>query len=286
MIKFIFSIIIALSMISSCSPISLNKKESAADVVDQHPLPPKGMDEFMRYIGDNFHYSKEMIDNQISGIIEIAFIIEKDGSISDCTILRNLGYGTGEEGVRVLKNAGKWTPAYKDKKAVRMAYVLPIRLNTKNNFEVPLINKPIKAIYDMPLSWKKEEIIGLLNQKKIAAHDQGHTVFVPDYTFKSLRAKFFRISATDEEKVDEYVLLYKFSNDGKDEIISNYNRFLQEMILLYGEPSLIKFRKIDQDTDLNQLEANPVIWNCTNAVISIAFDKNANELLTTIKNKD
>jgi len=37
---------------------------------------------------------------------------------------------------------------------------------------------------------------------------------------------------------------------------------------------------------LNQLEANPVIWNCTNAVISIAFDKNANELLTTIKNKD
>ncbi|SJN37639.1 hypothetical protein MUK51_07820 [Sphingobacterium faecium] len=58
------------------------------------------------------------------------------------------------------------------------------------------------------------------------------------------------------------------------------------MILLYGEPSFIKFRKIDQYTDLNQLEANPVIWNCTNALISIAFDKNANELLTTIKNKD
>ncbi|MNR48261.1 hypothetical protein D3C85_1674790 [compost metagenome] len=80
--------------------------------------------------------------------------------------------------------------------------------------------------------------------------------------------------------------MYKFSNDGKNEIISNYNYFLQEMILLYGEPSFIKFRKIDQETDLNQLEVNPIIWNCTNGVISIAFDKNANELLTTIKNND
>lgn len=80
--------------------------------------------------------------------------------------------------------------------------------------------------------------------------------------------------------------MYKFSNDGKDQVISKYNRFLQQMILLYRKPSLIKFIEIDQETDLNQLKANIVIWNCTNAIISIAFSKNANELLTTITNKD
>lgn len=120
----------------------------------------------------------------------------------------------------------------------------------------------------------------------MSVHGQSNTVFVPSYKFKDLIANFFGIRVSDEKKVDEFPLMYKFSNDGKDEIISKYNRFLKEMILLYGEPSLIKFRKIDQHTDFNQLEANPVIWNCTNAVISIAFDKNANELLRTIKNKD
>lgn len=273
-------------MISSCSPISLNKKESTADVVDQHPLPPKGMDEFMRYIGDNFHYSNEMINNQISGLVEISFVVEKDGSISDVKVAKDLGFGTGEEGIRLIKEYGNWTPGYQKGKPVNVAYTLPIRLNLIDTSEGPLINKSIKTIFDMPLSWKKDEIIGFVNQKKLPVHDQGHTVFVPNYKFKDLTANFFGIRASDEKKVDEFALMYKFSNDGKDEIISNYNRFLQELILLYGEPSLIKFRKIDQDTDLNQLEANPVIWNCTNAVISIAFDKNANELLTTIKNKD
>lgn len=275
-----------MSIISSCSPISLNKKKSDADVVDQHPLPPKGMDEFMHYIGDNFHYSKEMINNQISGLVEISFVVEKDGSIVDMKVEKDLGFGTGEEGIRLIKEYGNWKPGYQKGKPVRVAYTLPIRLNLMDTPEAPLINKSIKAIFDVPLSWKKDEIIGFVNQNKFSVHDQGHTVFVPNYKFKDLTANFFGIRASDEKKVDEFALMYKFSNDGKDEIISIYNRFLQELILLYGEPSLIKFRKIDQYTDLNQLEVNPVIWNCTNALISIAFDKNANELLTTIKNKD
>jgi hypothetical protein len=135
MIKFIFSIIIALSIISSCTPISLNKKESAADVVDQQPLPPKGMDEFMRYIGDNFHYSEEMINNQITGLVEISFVVEKDGSISDVKVTKDLGFGTGEEGIRLIKEYGNWTPGYQKGKPVRVAYTLPIRLNLMDTSE-------------------------------------------------------------------------------------------------------------------------------------------------------
>lgn len=286
MIRFILPILIALSILSSCTPIPLNKKEKAADVINQQPLPPKGMDEFMRYIGDNFHYSQEMIKNQISGLVEIGFVVEKDGSISDLKVVKDLGYGTGEEGIRLIKEYGNWTPGYQKSKPVRVAYILPIRLNLMDTPEAPLINKSIKTIFDMPLSWEKDEIIGFVNQKKFSIHDQGNTVFVPNYKFKDLISNFFGIRASDEKKIDEFALMYKFSNDGKDQMMSKYNRFLQEMILVYGEPSFIKFRKIDQHTDLNQLDANPVIWNCTNAVISIAYDNNANELLTTITNKD
>lgn len=128
--KFILQLLIASSIISSCTPSSLKKDESTADIIiDQPPLPPKGMDAFLRYIGDRFNYSKAMMDHQVAGLIEISFVVEQDGSISNLKVEKDLGYGTGEEGIRVIKDYGKWTPGYQKGKPVRVSYILPIRLN-------------------------------------------------------------------------------------------------------------------------------------------------------------
>jgi hypothetical protein len=55
-------------------------------------------------------------EKDIKGKIYTTFIIEKDGSISDIKILRDLGYGTGKEIIRVLKLSPKWSPGIKDGK--------------------------------------------------------------------------------------------------------------------------------------------------------------------------
>jgi len=99
--------------------------------VEVKPAPPRGMRDFMNYVGENYNFPKEALENNINGVVEISFIVEKDGSLSNFDIKRDLKYGTGQEAVNVLKNyPEKWKPAIQNGQHVRVAYTMPIRLNT------------------------------------------------------------------------------------------------------------------------------------------------------------
>lgn len=63
------------------------------------------------------------------GKIYIKFIVEKDGSITEIEIIRDLGFGLGDEAVRVLKESPKWIPGQVNGKPARMIYSLPITIN-------------------------------------------------------------------------------------------------------------------------------------------------------------
>lgn len=52
--------------------------------------------------------------------------LKKDGTLSNIKILKEMGYGTGDEAERVLKNSPKWKPGKINEKSVRTMYSLPI----------------------------------------------------------------------------------------------------------------------------------------------------------------
>ncbi|MNY74901.1 Gram-negative bacterial tonB protein [compost metagenome] len=58
------------------------------------------------------------------------FMVEKDGSLSEFKIEKDLGYGAGDEAIRVLKLSPKWIPATENGKAVRVSYSLPITIQS------------------------------------------------------------------------------------------------------------------------------------------------------------
>ena len=60
--------------------------------------------------------------------IYVTFIVEQDGALTDIKILRDAGFNTGAEAIRVLKKCPKWSPGEKDGKKVRVLYSLPITL--------------------------------------------------------------------------------------------------------------------------------------------------------------
>lgn len=97
--------------------------------VEVPPVPVEGMPAFLKYIGTNYVYPKEAEDAKVKGRLMLTFVIEKDGSISDIKSVQDLGYGTGEEAIRVLKTSPKWKPGVQNGKAVRVEYTLPIVLN-------------------------------------------------------------------------------------------------------------------------------------------------------------
>lgn len=95
--------------------------------IEVKPTFPSGINEFYQFIGKNFQTPKV---EGLKGKIYVTFVIEKDGSVMDIKILRDIGYGTGEEAVRVLKECPKWNPGIQNGKAVRVLYSLPITINT------------------------------------------------------------------------------------------------------------------------------------------------------------
>ena len=93
--------------------------------VTEHPDYPGGMKKFYQFVANNFQIP---IDLKGNGKIYIKFIVEIDGSITNEEILKDVGFGTGEEAIRVIKLSPKWIPAKKDGVPVRVQYSLPITL--------------------------------------------------------------------------------------------------------------------------------------------------------------
>lgn len=93
--------------------------------VTEKPDFPGGMKKFYQFVANNFQIP---IDLKGNGKIYIKFIVEMDGSITNEEILKDIGFGTGEEAIRVIKLSPKWIPAKKDGVPVRVQYSLPITL--------------------------------------------------------------------------------------------------------------------------------------------------------------
>ncbi|MGQ7945156.1 energy transducer TonB [Flavobacterium sp. WC2509] len=97
----------------------------SSNVVDKKPEFSGGINKFYTYVGNNFE--KPEIENESLIRVNVSFVIEKDGSMTDIKVLKDPGYGLGKEAIRVLKSLKtKWIPGIYEGKAVRTSYSLPI----------------------------------------------------------------------------------------------------------------------------------------------------------------
>lgn len=94
-------------------------------MLDKSPEFPGGMKKFYSYVGNNF--AKPDLEGLATIRISVAFVIEKDGSLTDIRVIKDPGYGLGQEAIRVLKSLKtKWNPGILNGKPMRTAYTLPI----------------------------------------------------------------------------------------------------------------------------------------------------------------
>jgi len=109
-----------------------------ADVVDDNniyntagievkPDFPGGMEKFYKYVGNNYRTPEE---EGLKGKVYVTFVVEKDGSLTDIKVIRDIGFGTGKEAVRVLQKCPKWNPGEQNGKKVRVLYSLPITIQS------------------------------------------------------------------------------------------------------------------------------------------------------------
>lgn len=92
----------------------------------QAPEFPGGIEYFYKFLGRNIRYPAIARENNIQGRVVISFVIEKDGSLTNVCVEKEIGDGCGEESARVVKLSPSWCPALVDGKPVRVAYSTPI----------------------------------------------------------------------------------------------------------------------------------------------------------------
>lgn len=99
--------------------------------LDMKPDYPGGIKEFYSFISRNF--SVPEVDKDMLAKILLSFVVEKDGTLSNIKVLRDPGYGMGDEAVRIFKLCPeKWIPGYKNGKPVRCSYTIPININVSS----------------------------------------------------------------------------------------------------------------------------------------------------------
>jgi len=94
--------------------------------VEKRPDFPGGMGAFYKYIATKY---RAPYIHGLKGKVFVTFIVEKNGSIEEIKVLRDIGHGTGEEAIRVLSHCPKWIPGEQQGKKVRVFYSLPINID-------------------------------------------------------------------------------------------------------------------------------------------------------------
>jgi hypothetical protein len=89
------------------------------------PEYPNGIVAFYIFFYENFIMPKE---EELKGKIQLSFVVEKDGSLSDIKVIRDIGYGTGLEAIRVLGKSKKWISGELNGKKIRCFYNMFISL--------------------------------------------------------------------------------------------------------------------------------------------------------------
>lgn len=104
--------------------VKIVEDNTVYNAVEVKPDFPGGLQKFYDFVGKNYRAPEE----DIRGKVYVQFVVEKDGSLTDIKVMRDIGYGTGAEAIRVLKKSPKWKPGIQNGRPVRVLYSLPISI--------------------------------------------------------------------------------------------------------------------------------------------------------------
>jgi hypothetical protein len=142
------------------TPDPLEVRSSTADKLnavqmlsslDREPQFKGGMLHFYQFLALNLQYPEMMMRYNIQGKVIISLIVEKDGSLSDIKPVKDIGYGSAEEAIRVLKRSPKWEPGIQNGVPVKVRYMLPI------NFNLQKVKGVVDTVSKVTFNYKEEE---------------------------------------------------------------------------------------------------------------------------------
>lgn len=108
-----------------------NKKDDNTIYMDISEMPEfkGGIEALYKYFGGNIEFPEAAKRNDVSGLVAVGFVIEKDGSVSSVKIngCDTPNYGFEEEAMRVVRSMPAWKPGKHNGHPARVQFSLPIK---------------------------------------------------------------------------------------------------------------------------------------------------------------
>lgn len=96
------------------------------DFAEVEPAFPGGAEAMVKFIVDNIQYPETAKELGDQGRVYVAFVVEKDGSLSNIEVLRGVSVELDREAKRVIRSMPKWKPGEQQGKVVRCRMRLPV----------------------------------------------------------------------------------------------------------------------------------------------------------------
>ncbi len=100
--------------------------EKIEDIVDIEAEFKGGVEQMIRYIQKNVNYPSESIRLKEQGKVYVAFVVEKDGSITNVEVERGISDALDREAKKVVRDFPNWIPGEIKMQKVRTRVRLPI----------------------------------------------------------------------------------------------------------------------------------------------------------------
>ena len=111
-----------------CEDVPLEERKQCAE------------NEMLKFIYTNIKYPAMARENGIEGKVFVGFVIGKDGSVLDPKVVKDVGFGCGEEVLRVMQvmqKEKKWIPGKHKGEFVKVQYTLPVNFKLEAAPESP-----------------------------------------------------------------------------------------------------------------------------------------------------
>ena len=108
-------------------------KNVVYDVTETMPQFPGGQGVMMKYLAANIKYPASAVKAKKQGRVIVAFVIQKDGSVTNARIVRSVDPELDAEALRIVKAMPNWTPGTQDGKPVNVKYTIPIVFSLQKN---------------------------------------------------------------------------------------------------------------------------------------------------------
>lgn len=104
------------------------------EVVEINAQFPGGEEQCNNWLSLNVRYPAQCMSEGIQGRVIIKFVVEKDGQLTNLSVVRSPDERLSKEAMRVIKAMPKWRPGRIGNKYVRSYYTLPINFKFTTSY--------------------------------------------------------------------------------------------------------------------------------------------------------